>query len=120
MPGHKFVRIESRGGGHGQDVAVARVHDHGRAARFGLGGGQGLFGGALQGQVDGQINIVARLVGGFDVLALAVVEIIDKDRFDARLAAQLLVIDPFHAATALVIGHGEGNLPASGSSRRWT
>ena len=70
----------------------------------------GLFGGLLYVEIDGQINIVARLVGIFNVFALAVIEIVDKHRLLAGLAAQLLVIDPFDAASSLEIRQGEGDV----------
>ena len=63
-----------------------------------------LFRCLLDVQIQGQHQILAWFNGGPSLLLLAVADVVDQNRFHARLAAQFLVVAGFNAAFPYIIG----------------
>ena len=101
---HETVRVEHRRGGKGEDIAALRVHHHHGAARLRAVALQGALGGLLDGEVDGEHEVLARLDGGEDVFRLAVAEVVHEHGFRAGFAAQFLVEGGFDADDAAEVG----------------
>ena len=97
---HKAVRVIHRRGGEGEDIAALRVHHHHGAARLRAVALQGALGGLLDGEVNGEHEILARLDGRQNIFRLAVAEVVHEHGFRASFAAQFLVEGGFDADDA--------------------